>query len=78
MAALRIHALPRFARQAGTWIAQALMFAAIVLVGNSTVAQSDVAKDATATEGSISDEVAQGIYVEDDVDQWCYPPACQP
>ena len=78
MNALRIHTLPSFARQAGTWIAQVLMFGGIALFGNSTVAQSDTAKDAVSMEGSISDEMAQGIYVEDDVDQWCYPPVCEP
>ena len=78
MTALRIYARPILARLADAWIAPVLMLGAVALFGSSTVAQSDAEKDTTAVDGSIGDEAMGGIYVEDDVDQGCYPPVCEP
>ena len=78
MTALRTYGKTIFAGLADAWITPVIMLGAVALFGSSTAVQSGVEKDAMAADEKIGDEATQGIYVEDDVDQWCYPPTCDP
>ena len=78
MDVLRRFTRTTLARLAEAWIAPVIMLGAVALFGSSTAVQSGADKDTTMADDSIGDETTQGIYVEEDADQWCYPPVCEP
>ena len=78
MDAFRNYSRTILARLAEAWIAPVIMLGAVALFGSSTAVQSAADKDATMADDGTGDETTQGIYVEDDADQWCYPPVCDP